>query len=122
MSSKATNFLDLDAVAPEVDLTVKLNGKKHKLKPLSVEDFIKNTQDQMSLSGASNVEDEVNLVLKMLTRAFPTIAEDELRAVPLNKLWKLLEFARDNNGSGKVEDEARAEQEAKASENPPTAG
>lgn len=113
--SDATNFLDLDAVAPEIDLTVKLNGKKHKLKPLSVEDFIKNTKDQAALGASTQVEDEVNLVLRMLTRSFPTMTEDELRQVPLNKLWKLLEFARDNGGASKVEEETKAET---AAENP----
>ena len=122
MTSKPTNFLDLDAVAPEVELTVKLNGKKHKLKPLSVEDFIRNTKDQIALSSVGDVESEVNLILKMLVRAFPTLTEEELREVPLNKLWKLLEFARENNGSAKVEEEAKAEQEATPSENPQTAG
>lgn len=117
--SETTNFLDLDAIAPEVEMTVRLNGQEHHLKPLSVEDFIKNTKDQASLGASGNVEDELNLVLRMLLRAFPTMNEEELRAVPLTKLWKLLEFAKENNGSTKIENEV---EEEKKPSNPRKAG
>ena len=121
--SATTNFIDLDEVDPAVPtIVIKLNGVEHQLVPLTVEGFIANTRDQNELNKVSEtdpdaIEKNISLVIKMLTRTFPTVAEDDLRKLPLAKLWKLLEFARNAGGQAEVEQEA-----AKAEENPPTAG
>lgn len=116
--SQSPNYLDLDAVLPEVELVVKLNGKEHRLKPLSVEDFVRNMKDQAALAASSgDVETEIDTVIKMLARAFPTMQAADLKKVELNKLWKLLEFARENNGSKAAEGEL-----TEAPENPRKAG
>ena len=120
--TSAPNFIDLDEVSPATDVTVRLNGAQHKLVPISVEDFIANTRDQAQLGEISDsdpaaVEKNLNLIIKMLVRSFPTLTEDDLRKIQLSKLWKLLEFAREAGGQEEVEKEA-----APADENPPTAG
>jgi hypothetical protein len=114
-----TEFLDLDAIV-SAEVVVKLAGKEHKLKPLSVEDFIQNTIDQRALGAATQIEDEVELVLKMLNRAFPTLLVDDLRKVDLKRLWALLNFALEKNGSNQAKDEADAA--GAPTENPQTAG
>lgn len=119
--NESINYLDLDAIAPDVELVVKLGGKEHRMRPLSVEDFVKNIKDQSALAASnSDVEAEIDLVIKMLIRAFPTMKGEDLKKVELNKLWKLLEFARDNNGAKTAEGDIKAEQEQ--AENPQTAG
>lgn len=121
------NFIDLDDVAPEVDLTVKLDGEQHKLHPLSVEGFVLNMKDQKKLQQFAKTSDlddpdvvteNISVVIRMLTRSFPTLTEEKLRKVPLAKLWKLLNFARSNDGSQAVDEPAPAG----AEENPQTAG
>jgi hypothetical protein len=116
-NSTQIKFLDLDEVKPAIDLTVRLGGVDHKLKPISVEDFVANTQDQRKLSSASSLEEEVDVVLRMLVRSFPTMNIEDLRKVDLAKLWKLLEFANETNGSKEIEAETK-----ESGENPQTAG
>ncbi len=102
-------YLDLDALEPAVDLTVKLNGVEHKLKQLSVQDFIQNTSDMQALGGNVSLSEEVALVVKMLTRAFPTMQADDLMNIELAKLWKLLDFALQNNGTNDAAKDAAAD-------------
>jgi hypothetical protein len=112
-----TKFLDLDAIAVDDNpLTVKLGGVKHVLKPITVKDFIANTKALQNLSGTNiSVEAEMNLMMDMIMRAFPTVTRDMLEDLKLDSLNQLVEFANSNNGQKKVEDEI-------AKENPQPAG
>lgn len=97
--SDNTKILNLDEITPPLEVVVKLNGKEHKLKTFTVEDFVENTKLAQSVTGTElTVEEEVNIVIKMLIRAFPTMSESDLRSMSLDKLSAILEFARENNG------------------------
>ena len=115
-----TQFLDLDALLPAVEVTVKLGGKSHKLKQLSVQDFVANTADQQKLGEASTLAAEVETVVRMLHRAFPTITIEAFHKLELAKLYKLLSFALEQNGSDKASKEVAAEAKSD-DENPQTA-
>ena len=115
-----TQFLDLDALLPAVEVTVKLGGVNHKLKQLSVQDFVANTADQQKLGEAASLSAEVETVVRMLHRAFPTITIEAFNKLELAKLYKLLAFALEQNGSDKASKDVAAE--AKSDDaNPQTA-
>lgn len=109
MASENTKFLDLDAVDVGPEVVIKLQGVEHKLKPISVEDFIVNTKALQSLGAEADFEAEVGMVVDMLTRAFPTMTTDMLKKLPMAALNKMLDFANANNGAAAVKEEAKAE-------------
>ncbi len=113
-----TKFLDLDAVDMGAEVVIKLQGIEHKLKPVSVGDFIANTKLVQGLGVATDVETEVQTIITMLIRAFPTMTREMLIDLPIAALNKMFAFAQENNGTQKVEEEAKAEAEA----NPQPAG
>lgn len=115
--SSNMKYIDLDAVDPNAnEVVIKLGGEEHKLVPITVEDFITNTKLVQSLGTSTDIEKEFEIVINMLCRSFPTIKEDQFRKLPLEKLNRILEIARANNG----EEEVKKEAEAEAQENPPT--
>ena len=110
--TNSPKYLDLDSFGDASEFTVKLDGTEHKLAALTVDDFIFNTKLIQSLGTAPDIESELSAVVKMLTRAFPTMTEEMLRKLEIRKLNAILEFAHSNNGQRAGE--AEAETEAKA--------
>lgn len=107
-------FIDLDAIVPD-EVVVKLGGIEHKLVPLSVEDFINNTKDvEKYASEVISTEAEIEMVSKMLMRAFPTMTVEMLRKLTLPQLQTLVQFAQDHNGQRQVEKDNEAENPQKA--------
>lgn len=116
--TQSTKYLDLDAVDLDADVTINWKGVKHKLSPITVEQFIQNTKKLQEIGGKPNLEQEFEIVLVMVHNAFPTIPMADLKTIELVKLNKILEFAREYNGEQIV----KADQEADAAANPPKAG
>jgi hypothetical protein len=117
MSDSKTVYLDLDAIVPEKDVVVKLDGQDHKLEPVTVEQFISNIQVMEKLgSGNLNVEDEKNLIVDMLLQVFPTIKRERLNSLKLMQLNAMIDFAREHGGENKVKNEAT--EEAREAGNP----
>ncbi len=120
-----TKFLDLDAVDMGAEVVIKLQGIEHKLKPVSVGDFIANTKLVQGLGVATDVETEVQTIITMLitsplqtSEGRVTMTREMLIDLPIAALNKMFAFAQENNGTQKVEEEAKAEAEA----NPQPAG
>lgn len=112
-----TKFLDLDAVQNPTKVVVKLNGKDHPLAPTTVEMFLSNTSLVESTQTNGDMRKEFDLGVKLLLRSFPTMEEGDLRGLTFPQLKQLQDFVRLNDGSGDVEEEAKAE----AGANPPEA-
>lgn len=93
-----TKFLDLDAVASNVDFSLKLNGKAHKLVEPSVDTFINNLKDVQSLSLSASPIEELEMSIKMILRSFPSIPEQELRDLRLTQIQAISDFARTAGG------------------------
>ncbi|WP_456868330.1 hypothetical protein [Galbibacter sp. BG1] len=109
------NYLDLDAVAPEAEFTLKLNGKKHALKVATVETFIQNMQDLESLSINANAAEELKVALAIVKRAFPTIPDEDLNNLTVLQVKAIADYAMQANGEKveKIEEGAEGkEQEA----------
>ncbi|RWI35426.1 hypothetical protein [Mesorhizobium sp.] len=111
-----TKFLDLDAVTAKAEFTVKLNGTEHKLKIASVETFIQNQKEIEKLSLAATAAEELEVVIGIIKRAFPTMPEKEIRGLNLIQLEAIKDFALSANGE-KVEKVEPAEGETAAEGN-----
>jgi hypothetical protein len=105
----STNYLDLDAIIPEDEITVKLGGVEHKLVPITLEDFVRNTKAVQAMGAQVDPEAEMAMVTDMLFRAFPTMTPEITGKLTLIQLNKLLEFAMEHNGAKQVQKEAAAE-------------
>lgn len=89
-------MLNLDEVKP-VDKTLKMNGKSHVLKPMSVGDFIAITQAAEAEAKSKEevpLSKQIEQFVELAGTAFPTIPADELNALSLPQLTQIVEFAR----------------------------
>lgn len=116
--NKPVKFLDLDALTSENEITIKLNGTVHKLQPLTVGDFINNTKLIQQLGTAADMETEIEAILTLLLRTFPTMKREELVNLPVQSLNAILEFANEHNG----QNDAKRKTEEASNAIPPQAG
>lgn len=94
-----TRFLDLDALAPEVAVSITLNGEKHAMSEMTVADFVwaqKMAGEQANLD-ADNLKDEdytriMDGMIDVLDRQFPTCPREEIANLPIAKLTALIKF------------------------------
>lgn len=103
-----TKFLDLDALTESTEKVVKIKGKEHILKPVTVGQFIENAKIVERLGTNPKFEDEFEAIVKMLLRAFPSMSRVDLEDLPIEHLNAVLEFARDNDGTRASEGEVAA--------------
>lgn len=104
--------LNIDALCEQSARSITLNGKTHLVKEFSVQDFIDITNETQKLAEKENpsLEDQINMMVKVIRRGIPTLTEKEVRAMPSQYLRKIADFVRD----GEDED---AQQAVAASEN-----
>jgi hypothetical protein len=91
-------YLDLDAVSPNVEFTIKLAGVEHKVKESSVEDFIANARAIEKLALNASPIDEIELILSIITRALPTCDAAVLKKMSLGQLMTIRDFVMTANG------------------------
>src|SRR5665213_4517497 len=108
-TKKSARYLDLDAILPDNDVVVRLGGVEHKLVPISLEDFVKNTKAVQNMNASVDPTDEMALVCDMLFRAFPTMTPEIANKLTLIQLNALMDFAMEQNGGKKVQKEAAEE-------------
>lgn len=111
-----TKFLDLDGLAPAAKFSIRLNGKTHEMKEMTVEDFVWATKEADSRVEAAgeNMGAVAEAMVDVLHRQFPTVERKEFMALDLDKLSALLKFTRDLAEDGAEETVARAVSEGKA--------
>jgi hypothetical protein len=100
--------LDLDAIVPEKDVVLKLDGKEHALVPVTVDNFVKNMKTMEKLgTGALDTEKEKNMIVEMLEQVFPSVEKGRFGRLTMQQLNQLLTFARSNSGEEEVATEAQ---------------
>jgi hypothetical protein len=103
-----TRILDLDELQTEApEVVIKLNGKEHAMKVLSVGEFIENAKEleKSKLEVASPDEEgaltslagSFESIIQMILKAFPTMTRDMLADRPIAQLNQILSFV---NGEG----------------------
>src|SRR6476620_5890057 len=81
-------FVDLDEIHQD-EVVVNLDGKRHKMVPLSVLDFVKNMKALKQLAEEADLEKEVELVHAMLARSFPTIGLERIQTFSMQMVQSL---------------------------------
>lgn len=109
-----TKFLDLDSLPTGNERVLKLNGKEHALKAMSVADFIENTRLIQAQGDTPALDKEFEVMIALIQRGFPSVTTEELMALTLPQLNKILEFVQ----SSDAPDEAETKGDAA---NPPAA-
>ena len=109
-----TKIVNIDALQEESPFILVVGGVEHPMKPFSVDDFISNMRLIEGLGANPKFTDELDLSIKVIARAFPTLDETVLRSWPVSTIEKLFRISRgeDVTAAGKTEGDA---------ENPPTA-
>lgn len=88
--------IDMDsagALAPP-DVVLKMNGKTHAMKPMSVGDFIFFSRAQKKADDVKDPAEQLEALVGLITRVFPTVKRDELEALPLTNLLKIAQYAQ----------------------------
>lgn len=116
-----TQFINLDEIKREPLVTIQVNGQKHEMRTATVEDFIENMKAIESLGKNASLVQEIEVMIGIVARAFPTLPENDIRSWPIDNLQKLSEIARGLGGEI-VTDNPEKAKEAEKSGNAPTAG
>lgn len=101
-----SKMLNLDELANE-ERVLKLNGSEHVLRDVSVGDFIEITRMTEGLKDDLPISDQLEMMVSIIKRRFPTVDEEELAALNMRQLNAILEFAR--QGDGQPDDAGSAE-------------
>ena len=88
-----TKMLDLDSLVSE-QRVLRLNGRDHEMVEMSVEEFINLMRETDKLDAKTSFADQLEMMVDLVSRRFPSIPKEELRALGLTKLNAILEFAR----------------------------
>lgn len=89
-------MLNLDEIKAE-EKVLKLCGKEHTMKEMSVEDFIKLTKETEKYeSGAKemSLSEQMESLVDMVLKAFPTCPREDLMSQKLDMLTVILKFVR----------------------------
>ncbi|MDE4297086.1 hypothetical protein PXK56_18015 [Phaeobacter gallaeciensis] len=110
-----TTVINLNELAKEPDVViVTSDGERHAMKPATVQSFIDNVKMVESLGTNASVVEEMEVMIKIITGAFPTISEDEVRGWPLENLQSISDLARGQNGELVTTDEDKAKEAEKS--------
>ncbi len=113
-------FLDLDALAPEVEVFITLNGNKHKMAEMTVQDFVwaqKLASDNDKIDTDDMKDEDYEIVMgrmvDVLARQFPSCERKEIADLPIAKLTALIKFTGDLGAEGAATAIAEAAEEGK---------
>lgn len=92
-----TKILNLDDIEQSEDKSVVLAGQTHVFRPFTVAEFIAQLKEIEAIekTGEMTVADYAEFSIKTVKRAFPTIPEEQLRDLSINKLKALTDFVRE---------------------------
>lgn len=93
-----TKILNLDELETSFEKVIVVKGVKYAMAPFSVEDFINQMKEleqaaEQEMSGV----DVYELSLKMISRAFPTLASTDLRKLNTFQVDAIYAFLKDNS-------------------------
>lgn len=107
-----TAMLNLDELETPTKV-LRLNGREHTMRDMTVQEFIDASAEAKRArerAAEQTVDEQVAEVVDQIAKAFPTLGEDELAALPLPKLTALLEFTIKPPEAIAAEVEAQAKQ------------
>ena len=93
-----TTVINLDDLTSEPKVVIKIGTAEHAMKPLSVQDLIDNLKLVEEMGMNPGIPAEIEAGIKIITRAFPTLTEEQIRALPVEVLMQLVAIARGGDG------------------------
>lgn len=92
-----TQVVNFDALQDEPPFILEIGGKSHPMKIASIQDFVENMRLIETLGANSSFLDELEVSVKVIARAFPTLTEDEIRGWQVGTIDKLFKLSRGEN-------------------------
>lgn len=90
-----TKLLNIDEIVNEAPKhQIQLNGEMHEMHEPTVKDFIKNLRAFENLAESPSPSQEVEMMVDVVSRAFPTVKRSDFEEMSLDKINKIFEFAR----------------------------
>ncbi len=118
--SQEVRFLDLDALAPEVAVSITLDGENHKMAEMTVKDFVwaQKIAGETQAIKAEDMKDEdyedvMERMIDVLDRQFPTCGREKIAGLSIAKLTALIKFTGQLGAEGAAAAIAEAEAEGK---------
>lgn len=88
------NVLNLDEIETGLERAIVLGGKRHALKPMSVEDYIAQLKDAQSAETEKDPVKMFELMVASVQRAFPSLKPAEVRKLSVAQLQKMMAFVQ----------------------------
>jgi hypothetical protein len=98
-----TKVINIDALREEAPFVLVIGGVKHEMKIASVDDFIENMGLIEGLGTNPSFKDELEVSIKVIARAFPTLTEKEIRSWQVATIDKLFRISRGEDVLGEAE-------------------
>lgn len=102
-----TKIVKLEALVRPTPLIIEIDDVKHPLVPATVETYIQNMRDIQALSLNADPVEELQLAVKLIARAFPSLEERTIRGWSVDVIHQLAQIAR--GASGEVVSETEGE-------------
>lgn len=109
-----TKFLDLDALASDVEFTISLNGKKHIMVEPTVGKFITQMKEIEDMPLNQTPRQELETSITLIQRVFPTVKKSELEDLTLSQVKELAKFTLQASGQDVEKIEGEGEGNASA--------
>jgi hypothetical protein len=93
-------LLNLDDLAVDASVQILLNGKKHTLTEMTVENFVWTQKEMTRLQAVKDPIESFEMLIGVLARQFPTVDLAELRQLSLTKLHALMDFVNELSKNG----------------------
>lgn len=99
-----TEVINIDAFKEEAPLKIKAGGVEHEMASPSIQTVLDNLNDLEELAKAPDVRSELNLTVRMIVRAFPTLTEEGVKSWPLPMIEKLFNTVRGGDAEATVQE------------------
>lgn len=109
-------IVNIDALVEEPPFILEIAGEQHPMKVFSVEDFLTNMKEIEKLGANPAFADELELAIRIIGRAFPTLGEEAIRKFQVSTIDKLFRISR-----GEDIEKLKSPAGAGETENPPKA-
>jgi hypothetical protein len=98
LQTMSTKVIKLEALVKPTPLIIEVDGVRHPLVPATVETYIENMRDIEALSLNASPTDELELAVKLIVRAFPTLTNKQVRGWTVEVIHQLAQIARGADG------------------------
>lgn len=99
-----TKIINLDSLTKPPLMVLEIEGVKHPLKPATVETFLENMKDLEELGIDASPAKEIEVAVRIFSRAFPSIGQEVIRALPIETIQELSKLAREVSGEVATEE------------------